>query len=59
MKSWKTTTLGIVCFVFCGLSIADNLQREAYALRYYQGAAALLCTGLGLLCARDHTHKEK
>lgn len=59
MKSIKTTIIGYTCFGLAIWAATDNLRREAYALRYWQGVAAFILIGVGFIFARDHSHKDK
>lgn len=59
MKSYKTTILGAVCLLLAAHSASVLYQAGAHLLFQWDGTIALTATGLGLLVARDHSHKDK
>ncbi|MDB6109993.1 MAG: hypothetical protein JWR69_1743 [Pedosphaera sp.] len=58
MKSWKTTTLGIICWIICVWLCVENYRREAWPFHYWAVPILAFATGWGLLHARDHAHKD-
>lgn len=57
MKSWKTTSLGIACWIICLWLIAENIRREAWPIHYWATPFLAFAVGWGLIHARDHTSK--
>jgi hypothetical protein len=63
MKSWRTTTFGILSILY-GLWVAKVTYVATNTLPFnlcyvWPGAIALILVGIGLIHARDHKFKDK
>lgn len=63
MKSWRTTTLGVICILIGLANVRWNLKyipfNSAQLLPYWTTPLVCFAAGWGLLHARDHNYKDK
>jgi hypothetical protein len=66
MKSWRTTTVGLLCWVCCLWHIHQGCAMHDFSFSdldktIHQSVLPFLAfaVGLGLIHARDHKHKDQ